>query len=111
MTRAEVLEMLRAHRPVLAERFGVADLALFGSYARDEGTDGSDVDILVRFDAPPNWRPTSEPSSTWKTCCNDRWNWRPGRTFGPKCVRTSNGRPWMCETHEEGRRWDLYVGT
>ncbi len=56
MTRAEVLEMLRAHRPVLAERFGVADLALFGSYARDEGTDGSDVDILVRFDAPPNWR-------------------------------------------------------
>ena len=56
MTRAEVLEMLRAHRPVLAERFGVAELALFGSYARDEGTDGSDVDILVRFDAPPNWR-------------------------------------------------------
>ena len=56
MTRAEVLEMLRAHRPVLADRFGVAELALFGSYARDEATDGSDVDILVRFDAPPNWR-------------------------------------------------------
>ena len=56
MTRAEMLEMLRAHRPVLAERFGVADLALFGSYARDEATDRSDVDILVRFDVPPNWR-------------------------------------------------------
>ena len=56
MTRAEVLEMLRAHRPVLAERFGVVELALFGSHARDEATDRSDVDILVRFDAPPNWR-------------------------------------------------------
>ena len=56
MTRAEVLEILRAHRPVLAERFGVVELALFGSYGRDEGADGSDVDILVRFDAPPNWR-------------------------------------------------------
>lgn len=56
MTRAEMLETLRAHRPVLAERFGVVDLALFGSHARDEATDQSDVDILVRFDAPPDWR-------------------------------------------------------
>ena len=56
MTRAEVLDTLRAHRPVLAERFGVVELALFGSYARDQATDRSDVDILVRFDAPPNWR-------------------------------------------------------
>ena len=56
MTRAEVLETLRAHRPALAERFGVVELALFGSFARDQATDASDVDILVRFDAPPDWR-------------------------------------------------------
>ncbi len=56
MTRAEVLDALRAHRPTLAERFGVVELALFGSFARDQATDGSDVDILVRFDAAPNWR-------------------------------------------------------
>ncbi len=56
MTRAEVLETLRAHRPTLAERFGVVELALFGSFARDEASDESDVDILVRFDTPPNWR-------------------------------------------------------
>ena len=36
MTRAEVLERLRAHRPALAERFGVVELAVFGSFARDE---------------------------------------------------------------------------
>ena len=52
MTRDEVIELLRTHKPVLAERFGVAGLALFGSFARDEATDSSDVDILVWFDGP-----------------------------------------------------------
>ncbi len=52
MNRDEVLNALRAHKPTLAERFGVNYLALFGSFARDQGTDGSDVDILVRFDGP-----------------------------------------------------------
>ena len=28
------------------------NLALFGSFARDQATDDSDVDILVRFDKP-----------------------------------------------------------
>ncbi len=56
MTRAEVLEKLRAHRPTLVERFGVVELAVFGSFARDEATDASDVDILVSFDTPPNWK-------------------------------------------------------
>ena len=44
--------MLRAHRETLAERFGVAELALFGSFARDQATDSSDIDILVGFDGP-----------------------------------------------------------
>ena len=43
---------LRAHKAVMAQRFGVVDLALFGSFARDAATDASDVDILVRFDSP-----------------------------------------------------------
>ena len=56
MTRAEVLERLREHRPTLAERFGVVELAVFGSFARDEATDESDLDILVRFDGPATSR-------------------------------------------------------
>ena len=31
MRKSEVLALLREHKPVLAERFGVGDLALFGS--------------------------------------------------------------------------------
>ena len=56
MNRDEVLKELQAHKPVLAERFGVTGLALFGSFARDHATDSSDVDILVEFGAPPDWK-------------------------------------------------------
>ena len=56
MNRTEVLDILRTHKPTLAERFGVTELALFGSFARDEATDGSDVDILVRYDGPATSR-------------------------------------------------------
>ena len=44
------------HKHVLAERFGVTGLALFGSFARDQAPDRSDVDILVEFDTSPDWK-------------------------------------------------------
>ena len=50
MSRDEVLALLRAHKAALAQRFGVADLVLFGSFARDRANEDSDVDLLVRFD-------------------------------------------------------------
>lgn len=53
MRRAELLQLLAEHKPVLAERFGVTALSLFGSFARDTARDDSDVDVLVRFDGPP----------------------------------------------------------
>ena len=56
MNRDEVLNVLRAHKATLTQRFGVTELALFGSFARDQATDDSDVDVLVRFDVPPNWQ-------------------------------------------------------
>ena len=52
MNRSEILNKLQAHKQTLAERFGVTGLALFGSYARDQATYGSDVDILVSFNGP-----------------------------------------------------------
>ena len=52
MTRSELLQILREHKPVLRERFGVTSLSLFGSFARDEGRDDSDVDVLVGYDGP-----------------------------------------------------------
>ena len=52
MDRAAALHLLKAHKAVLAERFGVARLALFGSTARDTAGPDSDVDVLVAFDGP-----------------------------------------------------------
>jgi predicted nucleotidyltransferase len=46
----EVLGILHRAKPELARDFGVRRLALFGSYARGEQQQGSDVDVLVDFD-------------------------------------------------------------
>ena len=56
MNRDEVLRTLKEHKPALERRFGVTRLALFGSFARDQATDNSDVDVLVRFSSQPDWR-------------------------------------------------------
>jgi predicted nucleotidyltransferase len=53
MRRTELLALLAQHKPVLAERFGVDSLRLFGSFARDTAREDSDVDVLVRFNGPP----------------------------------------------------------
>ena len=52
MNRSDVLSLLRAHKTALARRFGVAELSLFGSFARDQATVDSDIDLLVQFDGP-----------------------------------------------------------
>ncbi len=52
MKRLNALTLLRTIKPILAQQFGVTQLALFGSTARDEAGDDSDVDILVSFDGP-----------------------------------------------------------
>ncbi|MEN8260958.1 MAG: nucleotidyltransferase family protein [Pseudomonadota bacterium] len=52
MKKNEALKLLKTHKPELAERFGVIDLALFGSTSRDTAGAESDIDILVTFDGP-----------------------------------------------------------
>ena len=48
----EILSILQSAMPELARDFGVTRLAVFGSYARGEQRDGSDVDVLV--EVPPS---------------------------------------------------------
>lgn len=52
MKRSDTMELLHQYLPEMMREFGVTDLALFGSLARDEAGEGSDVDILVVFDGP-----------------------------------------------------------
>lgn len=49
----EIIAILRDHKEELARKFGVKELAIFGSYARGEPTPESDLDLLVEFTEPP----------------------------------------------------------
>jgi len=52
MQRDDVLKVLTDHRQEVQQQFGVKSLRLFGSVARDEATETSDVDVLVTFARP-----------------------------------------------------------
>ncbi|HEY3399623.1 MAG TPA: nucleotidyltransferase family protein [Geothrix sp.] len=56
MNRQQVMQTLHDALPGIRERFGVQDLAIFGSVARDEAGVASDVDVLVTFDGRTRFR-------------------------------------------------------
>ena len=47
MKREDIIAFLRSKKPELREKFGVEKIVLFGSYARNEATEESDIDLLV----------------------------------------------------------------
>jgi predicted nucleotidyltransferase len=49
MTRDDILALIGANETRLRE-FGVQELAFFGSFARGDASDDSDIDFLVEFD-------------------------------------------------------------
>jgi len=51
-TLNEIKKILGDHQHVLTEKFKVKRLAIFGSYARGDQTEESDLDILVEFREP-----------------------------------------------------------
>lgn len=49
MRRETALKILREHKTDLVGRYGITKLGMFGSVARDEAVDGSDVDVVVEM--------------------------------------------------------------
>ncbi len=47
-----VVEILRSQEPEMKKRFGVKRIGVFGSFARGDQKDPSDIDILVEFEKP-----------------------------------------------------------
>jgi predicted nucleotidyltransferase len=47
MTKAEILNFLNDKKSFLKEHYQVDTIGLFGSYARDEATDESDIDLVI----------------------------------------------------------------
>jgi predicted nucleotidyltransferase len=52
MNSSQALQLLAESKATLAERFHVAMLGLFGSFAGNAARDDSDVDIIIGFDGP-----------------------------------------------------------
>lgn len=49
MNRQTALDIVRQAAPELRSRYGVIGAQLFGSLARGDGDDRSDIDVAVRF--------------------------------------------------------------
>lgn len=54
MQRDAALNILKTHKDEIVSRFHVRQLALFGSTARNEARDESDIDLLVDFEGKAN---------------------------------------------------------
>ena len=52
----EIQDTLQLAKPMLVAKYPIESLALFGSFARGEATEQSDVDILVEFNGSIGWQ-------------------------------------------------------
>lgn len=52
MDRDSILLILRAHKAEIQKKYPVASLALFGSFARGEQNESSDIDLMVELKEP-----------------------------------------------------------
>jgi predicted nucleotidyltransferase len=52
MNRSQALQILATNKAILAKRFHVSRLALFGSFARNAAREDSDIDIIIGFEGP-----------------------------------------------------------
>lgn len=52
MTKNEIIEILRDFKKEFAEQYDILDIGVFGSVARDEFDEASDVDVVVRISKP-----------------------------------------------------------
>ena len=51
-TLQNILQILRQHKPELQRKYPISRLGVFGSYARGEATEKSDIDIAVEINGP-----------------------------------------------------------
>ncbi len=52
MEREEIIQAINSQLPFLKDRYNVKNLGIFGSIARNEGKEESDIDIVVEFESP-----------------------------------------------------------
>jgi len=56
MTRTFILDFLTSHKQELQDKYGVTKIGLFGSYARNEQREDSDIDIAIELQSSNTFR-------------------------------------------------------
>lgn len=51
-TTAQIMDFLESHKDFFSSEFKVTKIGIFGSYARGDGNDESDIDIVVELEKP-----------------------------------------------------------
>jgi len=52
LSRNEIINLIKTEKTFLKENFGVINIGIFGSYAKNRQTIDSDIDFLVEFEEP-----------------------------------------------------------
>lgn len=52
LSKNQIIEQLKSDKDFLKQNFGVIKIGLFGSYAKNQQTQHSDIDFLVEFQEP-----------------------------------------------------------
>lgn len=52
MFRADIIKILKTYKEQSADKYGIIDMGLFGSVARDEAKSDSDVDVAIKVKVP-----------------------------------------------------------
>jgi len=53
-TQKQILDFISKNKSFLNQQFHVSKIGLFGSYARNEQTENSDIDLIVDFEENTN---------------------------------------------------------
>lgn len=69
LSTIEYLSLLRKYMRENAVKYGISRMGIFGSVARGEQHDGSDVDICVEIDRPSIFT-LVHIKENWKNCLN-----------------------------------------
>lgn len=70
--REEILSFLKEKKDLLFSEYQIVKIGLFGSFARNEALDGSDIDLIVEFQ--PNTENLYQKKSEIRDLVSKRFN-------------------------------------
>lgn len=72
INKAEIISFLKERKEELFSEYQLVKIGLFGSFARNEGTENSDIDLIVEFQ--PNTENLSEKKAEIKNLIKNQFN-------------------------------------